>query len=104
MIGEFSSEIWNGVFSFSFLAALLGHEFEQTPGDREGQGSLVCSQFTGWQRVIHDLATQQQFLGLWHLSSLARDGKWTQWSLTVKQRSYSLSVRVCVQHPFWGSS
>ena len=21
---------------------LNGHEFEQTPGDREGQGSLVC--------------------------------------------------------------
>ena len=25
---------------------LNGHEFEQTPGDREGQGSLVCC--TAW--------------------------------------------------------
>ena len=77
MIGEFSSEIWNGVLSFSFSAALLGHEFEQTPGDSKGRGSLLCLQFMGLQRVRHDLSTQQQFLGLWDLSSLARDGKWT---------------------------
>ena len=33
--------------SFNFMAAVticsdFGHEFEQTPGDREGQGSLAC--------------------------------------------------------------
>ena len=33
---------------------LSGHEFEQTPGDSEGQESLVCM---GMQRVEHDLAT-----------------------------------------------
>ena len=35
---------------------LSRHEFEQTPGDGEGQGSLVCCslQFTGSQRVRHD--------------------------------------------------
>ena len=27
---------------------LNGHEFEQTPGDREGQGSLVCSSPCKW--------------------------------------------------------
>ena len=27
-----------------------GHEFEQTPGDREGQGSLVCSSL--WRRRV----------------------------------------------------
>ena len=34
---------------------LNGYEFEQTPGDSEGQGSLVC---LGSQRVRHDLLTQ----------------------------------------------
>ena len=33
---------------------LSGHEFEQTPGDGEGQESLVCFQSMGLQRVRHD--------------------------------------------------
>ena len=32
-----------------------GHEFEQTPGDSEGQGSLACC--SPWS---HNLATEQQ--------------------------------------------
>ena len=32
---------------------LNGHEFEQTPGDREGQGSLSMLQSVGSQRVGH---------------------------------------------------
>ena len=36
-----------------------GHEFEQTPGDSEGQGSLACCQ--SWShRVRHDLVTKQK--------------------------------------------
>ena len=36
-----------------------GHEFEQTLGDSEGQGSLAC--YSPWsQRVGHNLATEQQ--------------------------------------------
>ena len=38
---------------------LNGHEFEQTPGDSEEQGSLVCCSPWG-HRVRHDLATDQQ--------------------------------------------
>ena len=38
---------------------LNGHEFEQTPGDGEGQGSLTCCSLG---RVRHDLVTEQQFL------------------------------------------
>ena len=39
---------------------LHGHEFEQAPGDGEGQGSLVCCmQSMGLQRVRHDWATKQ---------------------------------------------
>ena len=37
-----------------------GHEFEQTLGDREGQGSLVCCSSWGC-RVEHNLATKQQY-------------------------------------------
>ena len=35
------------------------HEFEQTLGDSEGQGSLMCC--SSWvHRVGHDLVTKQQ--------------------------------------------
>ena len=37
-----------------------GHELGQTPGDGEGQGSLVSCSLWG-HRVRHDLATEQQF-------------------------------------------
>ena len=37
---------------------LNGHEFEQTLGDREGQGSLGALQFMELQRIRHDLATE----------------------------------------------
>ena len=40
---------------------LSGHEFEQTPGDSEGQGSLECCiQFMELQRAGHDLVTEQK--------------------------------------------
>ena len=39
---------------------LDGHEFEQTLGDSEGQGSLVSCSPWGLQRVRHNLATEQQ--------------------------------------------
>ena len=34
------------------------HEFEQTPGDSEGQGSLACCSSRS-NRVRHDLVTEQ---------------------------------------------
>ena len=42
---------------------LNGHEFKQTLGDSEGQGSLVCCSPWGC-RVRHDLAAEQQRVGL----------------------------------------
>ena len=33
---------------------LNGHEFGETPGDREGQGSLACC--SPWSRKVLDLA------------------------------------------------
>ena len=38
----------------------LNRQFEQTPGDSEGEGSLGVLQYMGSQRVGHDLATEQQ--------------------------------------------
>ena len=32
---------------------LNGHEFEQTPGDNEGEGSLVCC--SSWDRKESDM-------------------------------------------------
>ena len=39
---------------------LNGHEFEQTQGDSEGHGSLVCCISWG-HRVRHDLVTELQW-------------------------------------------
>ena len=39
---------------------LNGHEFEQTLGDSEGQGNLVCYSPWGPQRIGHNLVTEQQ--------------------------------------------
>ena len=40
---------------------LDGREFEQAPGDGEGEGSLACCSPWG-RRVGHDLVTEQQKL------------------------------------------
>ena len=45
---------------FGWHHQLNGHEFEQTPGDGKGQGSLVCCSPWGSQRVRHNLAAEQQ--------------------------------------------
>ena len=37
---------------------LDGHEFEEIPGDSEGQGSLACCSPCG-PRVRHDLVTEK---------------------------------------------
>ena len=37
-----------------------GHEFEQAPGDCEGQGSQMCCSPWGSQRVRHNLVTVKQ--------------------------------------------
>ena len=42
---------------------LNGHEFEQTLGDSEGQGRLVCCSLWG-HRVGHDLTTEHTALSL----------------------------------------
>ena len=42
------------------IIGIIGHEFKQGLGDSEGQGSLACCSPWGFQRVGHNLATEQQ--------------------------------------------
>ena len=52
--GEVGDRGWDG-----WMASLTQwHEFEQTQGDGEGQGSLMCCSSWG-RRVGHDLAIEQ---------------------------------------------
>ena len=45
---------------------LNGHEFEHTPGDDEGQGSLVCCRGSmgreAWLAPVHEVARVRQDL------------------------------------------
>ena len=68
---------------------LNGHEFEQTPGDIEGQGSLACcSQSMGLQRVGHNLVTKQHFWeGTYHTDFYL-------WSNQTSPESKSLRLRL----------
>ena len=59
---------------------LNGHEFGQTPGDGEGQGSLVVLQSIGAQGVGHNLATQRQ--------TAARELCIPTWSSPQAQKTY----------------
>ena len=43
-----------------WLHGLSGHEFKQTPGDNEEQGSLACCSPWGQTSRTHDLVTEQQ--------------------------------------------
>ena len=66
-------------------------EFDQTPGDGEGQGSLACCSSWG-HRVGHDLETeQQQFSG--DNSSLGR--------LNAEKFSSNPSCTVFRRNSFW---
>ena len=44
---------------------LHGHEFEQTPGDSEEQGSLACCSPLGRKESDNDWATEQQQNTIW---------------------------------------
>ena len=46
---------------------LNGHEFEQTPGDGEEQGSLVC--YSPWGHKESDMTEQLNIKGFWALIS-----------------------------------
>ena len=51
---------------------LNGREFEQSPGDGDGQGNLACLGFMMSQRVRHDWVTEQQQHINWHRKSILK--------------------------------
>ena len=73
--GNFSCSMWTLSLieeeKIGWHHLLNGHQFEQTPEDSEGQGSLTCCR--SWSgRVEHDLVTEQQQLpnkSLYNLSA-----------------------------------
>ena len=75
---------------------LDGHEFEQTPVDSEGQGSLVCcSPWSG--RVGHDWATEQQEAILKFLSCFKDI---FQYNRRGSPRIMNLGQEICPFFPF----
>ena len=60
---------------------LNAHEFEQAPGDGEGQGSLVCCSPWGHKEVGHDWVTekQQQGLGANYTSKMSASKGSSKW-------------------------
>ena len=69
---------------------LNGHEFEQTPGDNEGQGSLACCSSWG-HKDVHDWVTEQHWGWI--------GGGWSQ--VPVRNNSDdSSSLCHCVQFSF----
>ena len=71
---------------------LKGHEFEQTPGDCEGQGSLACC--SPWGRKKSDMTEQlsnnhqdREHLPSWLLSLSTRVKKSiiSSWTLSLSQ-------------------
>ena len=76
---------------------LSGHEFKQTLGDSEGQGSLARCQSMRPQRVGHDLATEPQ-LTLKGSSTITLKGKlhMAQPSTILDNNPYSVSTPTIV--------
>ena len=71
---------------------LNGHEFEQIPGDSEGQGSLAgCST---WGRK--ELDTTEQLYKIWHQRTgwFRSGGSWQQllWGLVSSRVSCSVAL------------
>ena len=65
---------------------LNGHEFEQTLGDSEGQGSLACCSPWGSQRVRHDLVTEKKrVFRKWHNLITKRKNVTLQWKGKASQ-------------------
>ena len=60
MLGKTEGKRRSGWQRVRWHHRLNGHEFEQTLGDGEEQGSLMCCSFVGSQGIGHNLATEEQ--------------------------------------------
>ena len=84
------------IFLTYLVTWLPGHEFEQTLGDGEGQGSLVCCSPWG-RRVGYNLVTEQQsFL---HLPEVRKALKSIRYLLLVTSSNLLLRCMLdCISH------
>ena len=87
---------------------LNGHEFEQTLGDSEGQGSLVCcspwgrkesTRLSDWTTYIHPLLPSLPSLALSHLSRSSQSTRLG--SLCYTATSHQLSILHPIVHICW---
>ena len=70
MLGKIKSRRRRGQQKVRWLGGINRHEFEQTPEDSEGQGSLVCCSPRGG-RVGHDWAAKHsiaQYSSVWYIT------------------------------------
>ena len=64
---------------------LNGHEFEQTPGDSEGQEA--------WCATVHGVAKSWTWLSNWTTTAIAHQGLDASWVLILLKSSLSFSLR-----------
>ena len=67
-IGDRRRRGWERTMMLGWHHQPNGQEFEQTPGDGEGQGSRAC--FIPWGRKESDWAAEQQQSGHWDLTDV----------------------------------
>ena len=66
---------------------LNGREFEQTPGDSEGQGSLVCYNPRGCKKLeVTESVNNNNYLLF----------RWLFWSLLLHKHNFSLATKLSI--------
>ena len=78
--GEGEDRGWGG-----WMASQMESEFEQTPGDGEGQGCLACCSPWGLKRVGHNWTTTE-WPPIWSLSPVLGEGTFSiRENFTIKE-------------------
>jgi len=75
---------------------LTGHEFEQTPGDGEGQGSLGCG--TPWGHLEWDVTEQLNNNNIWFAQWGGCLDQRRLWNISSNWETHVLTVSL----PLWG--
>ena len=80
-----------------------GHEFEQTPEDSEGQGSLACCSPWGRTRLRDRTTTTKMLLGTWPLAHSAPVWVWPPPCRISRasQMHPETKIKTAGQHPRW---
>ena len=84
MLGKIEGRRRRGRQRTRWLDGISGHEFEQIPGDGEGQGSLACCSPWGC-RDGYDVVTEQN-------NCLSSVRGWPRLQINIKQNTLALRV------------